>query len=488
MTNLRKARAHAERLAAAATSGDSEVWAAEARALVALDGRAWLTLDQAARVWQPERGPAVSGAAGWLGPSAGEATGFVAAVTSMHGDGRVRQRATRLLARVEGPLASLALAARLLDRAPQVRAEARRGVLLRRAPADVAAVLDVLLAGRSRLRAPDALALGRALVLDADPAADVAAALLHSERVAVRRWAFALAHERGVLTADRLLADLPAERDQWLRRAFARWVVEVAEPARLRPLLSARPVDARLVALTHLPDDALHDDELRGLLLDAAPRVREQARVRATPRGIDVAARYREALAGPGVPPRVVAACVDGLAVVGGAEDLATFAAALGHAAPRVRAAAASAVGTRAARDDVLRRLSPLLLDPSPHVALAAARALARRGAPRSTADAAWASDQPWSRRAAWRLVRGSGSWERVEADLRAAADVDPGLAWRGRVGVLTWLEHGASRTWAELSEAQGARIAGLLDGVALTDAQRRAIEFHAGLAPRGAR
>lgn len=481
MKDFPHARARAVRLAAAATHEDPDVWAAEAPGLAVLDGRAWLLLDQAARAWQPEQGAAVSGAAGWLGPSLREPSGFVAAVTSMHADGRVRQRATRVLADVEGPLASLALAARLLDHAPQVRQEAERGVLRRRAPADVAAVLDVVLAARRRWRAPETLVLVRSLV-DGGASTGLASALEQADRPRARRWALTLAHERGHLSVDRLLADVAVERDQWVRPAFARWLAELADPARLRPLLTSRAADVRLVALTHVPDDVLTDRDLLALLTDAAPRVRDLARRRATTRGIDVAGCYRAIVAGPDVPARSVVACVDGLTAVGDARDLDLLVAALRHHSARVRSAAVDGVARRAGRAEAVTTLGPLLLDTSARVALTAARALGRLGVPAAVGEDAWASPQPWSRRAAWRLSRGRGSWNRVEADLRAATDADPALAGAGLRGIRAWLEHGAATTWAVLPEEQRSRIADLLERAPVGEAQRRALLFHAGL------
>lgn len=482
MSTLRHARLHAEALAAAATHGTPDAWAAQAQQLSGLDGRDWLLLDQAARVWRAERGPAVSGTVGWLGASAAEPTGLVAAVTSLHADGRIRQRATRILAGTPGPLAAAALAVRLLDRAPQVRGEAEQGVLRRQDPLEVAAMLDVLLAGRARRRAPEALRLVRSVVLDVDAATGLAAALQHAERPRARRWALALAQERGRLTADRLLAEIPSERDQWVRRAFAEWLVELADPVGLRPLLAVPAVDARLVALTHLPDDALPDDELLELLMDPAPRVRDLARRRATTRGIELAGRYRAGLAAPGSPPRHVAACVEGLTAVGDARDLELFVTGLRHDSARVRVAAVAGVVGRAPWAEAVQSLAPLLLDPSPQVAVAAARGLVRVGAPREVTDAAWASAQPWSRRAAWRLGRERGSWGRVEADLRAATDTDPVLADAGVAGIRTWLRHGAATTWAVLPDEQRERIADLLEHAPLAPAVRREVAFHAGV------
>jgi hypothetical protein len=89
--------------------------------LSSLSGREWLVLDQAARSYRHPYSTPVSGLRGWLDERLNEHDGFVAAVTSMHVDGRFRERATRALGAVDGPLVATALAVRLLDHVPQVR-------------------------------------------------------------------------------------------------------------------------------------------------------------------------------------------------------------------------------------------------------------------------------------------------------------------------------------------------------------------------------
>ena len=172
--------------------------------------------------------------------------------------------------------------------------------------------------------------------------------------------------------------------------------------------------------------------------------MRAQARWRAGRRGLDVAAFYRDELARTDVP-RVVAACLDALGLVGDETDLATCVAHLEHPSARVRAAAVGSVLGRATPAEALRLLTPLLLDPSARVSTAGSRALVRLAAPPSVAHAAWGSHHPSSRRAAWRVVRAAGGWHRVEADLRAAADPDRRVAALGRDGLTNWLEVAAA-------------------------------------------
>jgi hypothetical protein len=79
--------------------------------------------------------------------------------------------------------------------------------------------------------------------------------------------------------------------------------------------------------------------------------------------------------------------------------------------------------------------------------------------------------------------MRGSGRWNRVEADLLAATDADPRMAGLGRSGVLNWLQSQAATTWDVLPGAQRDRIGDLLDRSGLSDGDRHRIAFHVGLA-----
>jgi hypothetical protein len=380
----------------------------------------------------------------------------------------------------DGRLATTAVAVRLLDHVPQVRDEARSAILSRLAAGNAEAALGVLLAGRGRQYAAAALESVLETLLDLLPAAQLASTLLPSRQRDVRRWAFTFGHERHLLTSQQLLAAVRSDPDQWLRAACSEWLLEVATPQQLCTLLTARTVEARLVALARIPEDALNDDDLVRLLADRAPRVREQARWRARHRGIDVAGWYRKQVAVPTNPARTLAACLDGLAAVGGTQDLAVFTARLLHRSARVRAAAVTGVSTYAAREEALAALEPVLLDSSPRVSSTASRALVRLQAPQATAEVAWTSAQPWSRRAAWRLGRGAGSWDRVEADLRAGADADAQLASLGLAGIRNWLETSAATTYAVPSDAQRERIRELLTTASVGEATLRTVAFHA--------
>lgn len=481
MMSLPEARELAVAVAAKATTGGAQDWASGANELQALDGRTWLLVDQAARAFTYADGTPISGARGWLTTTIEEPSGFVAAVTCLHVDGRFRERATYVLASMSSTIATSALAVRLLDHVPQVRVAAWQGVRQRLDLDTAPLVLDVILAGRNRQHATQALADVQETLMATVSAAELVSTLAASNRRDLRRWAFAVGHERHLLTADQLVDSARNDPDQWLRATCADWLMTDGDPSHVAALLDANSVEARLAALTRVPDTDLSDEALGDLLIDRAPRVREQARWRAQRRGIDVIGHYRNHLAQPANAPRVHAACLDGIAIVGDESDLPACVEHLDHKSPRVRAAAVNAVLGRARNEEVVRLLTPVLVDSSPRVSAAAARALARLSVPPSTAAEAWVAERPASRRAAWRLSRANGGWHGVEADLRAAADPDTHVASLGHAGISNWLAVSAATTWERLPDEQRERIAELLDAAGLSDDQKRMVAFHAG-------
>ena len=128
-----------------ATGGDESEWAFGTRLLGELDGERWLLVDDAARRGGDLSVAPVGGVSGWLSGDVAESSGFVAAVTSWHADGRFRERATRIVGESRGSLRGAALSVRLFDHVPQVRAAAIAGLTEYLAPEQAAAVLDVAL-------------------------------------------------------------------------------------------------------------------------------------------------------------------------------------------------------------------------------------------------------------------------------------------------------------------------------------------------------
>lgn len=459
-------------------SGPEQQWAAGAARLEALTGGEWVQLDGAARGYHPEHGRPVDGARGWLAASAQEPTSFVAAVTSLHVDGRIRQRATLILAERSGPVVVSALALRLLDHVPQVRETAAVGICAALEDATAGDALAVVLAGGARRYGPAALGTVVALLLEQVTAPELVALLVRNPDRRVRRWVFAFAHEYGVLTRELLLDAITSDPDQLIVVWCADWLRTRALPSDFAAMLTSSSVEVVLTAVTFAPDAELPNEKLLGWTTSRSPRIREAARRRAARRGLDVVAWWRIKVTSGSAGTR--AACIEGLAVAGGPRDAGIVQAALRDVSSRVRASATIAFAAGSTPEAVLTMLSPLLLDPSPRVTSAAARALGRAGAGPLQAKPAWASQQVWSRQAAWQLMRSGGGWYRVEADLRACIDDDPHLAAAGTTGVRNWLTTGAATTWAVLDPAQRDRIASLLNRWPGPDHPARAVAFHA--------
>ncbi|MBT9254450.1 hypothetical protein KMZ32_01920 [Phycicoccus sp. MAQZ13P-2] len=457
-------------------------------ALSDLNGTDWLALDEAARAWHDQERP-VTGpewGAALARADLGTVEGARVAVTAaLHTSGYVRADAVLVLS---GGVPSRALPAvagvfalRLLDHVPQVRAAAASLPLL--VDAEAAAVaLDVALAGSGRRHGPEAMA--RVVeALPQEPAARFAL-LRSSSRRSVRRWTLQQAYRAGLLDATFLVEAATRDRDQWVRAAAARWLARSASPSELLPLLHVPRVEAQLAALTGLPDDLLDREVLTDLLSARAPRVRAQAASRARRLGLDVEAHLRRVLADEQSLPREVAAVLSELSLSGDRRDVPAAAARSNNDSPRVRAAALAVL---AAHTDPAERpslLAPRLLDPSPKVATSAARLLARTHPGSALAREAWSSSQAGSRRAARRLQRAAGGWDRVLADVRAATDPDRGIAAVGIAGVASWLTRDAANTWQPMTSAQRSELSELLTRATLPEQTRRVVAFHAGISP----
>lgn len=481
------AAAFAVELKHAVVEGQELDWPRLARDLGRLSGREWLILDAAARSYRLGYSMPISGVRGWLGPNLGEPGGVVAAVTSMHVDGRIRERATLALAGSSGAIAVSAAAVRLLDHVEQVRTAAATSItallVAQPSPDLLIRAYDVVLAGRDRLQGSGALATLERLARRLFRQPDFINVLIGASARRVRRYGFRLANDLGILSVPRLLEAVRVEEDQLIVAWCADWLYERAAPTDFASLLEARSAFVRQVAVLRVDDSSLSDAGLLRLAADRAPRVREAARFRARKRGLDVAAWYRGQL-DPEESATRMAAILDGLLDVGDASDLPAFRAAMSDARPRIRAVALRGVATWSTREEAIELVAPMLLDPSTRVSAAASRVLARAGGPSSIADEAWESGQPGSRRAAWFLTRSRGGWDAVESDLRLANDADPELAGLGRTQLSNWLATRAATTWQPLPDSQRARIGELLDAWDGSVDLKRTVAFHAGIRP----
>jgi hypothetical protein len=453
-------------------------WEDWARRMSALDGRDWLLLDKLARRATWAQPALLHGTRGWDSLDLAAAPTPAVAAAAMHVDGRLRERAARALSGHGGPVASAVLALRILDHVPQVASAAREVVARHPVGLEVDLIADVLLQGADRRTAEgrwvelvDTLSLNTPSVLGL---------LRISRHRKARRWAVEQSLEQGLLDADTALQVASKDPDQWLRRAAAEHLTRTPSPEQLGPLLRADSVEARLTALTRVPEDLLDEATLEQLLMDRAPRVREQARWRARRRGVDVADVCRRRL-GDAIP-RVVVAALDGLTWTGNETDVPAVAELLQHPSPTVRAAAVRTFAARVPGPQATQTLAPYLDDPSGRVSGAAATVLARAGAPASVATQAWQSPLPTARRAAWRVARSAGGWTRVAADLRAATDPDSNLSGLGQDGVRGWLRDGAATTWGRPDPEDAQSMADRLPAAGLNDTEAERVAFHAGL------
>ena len=482
------AAAFAAELAHAVVDGQEEAWPRLRSELDQLSGRDWLVLDAAARSYRLNHAMPVAGVRGWLGPNLGEPSGLVAAVTSLHVDGRFRERAALALAGMSGGIAVSAAAVRLLDHVEQVRAAASQSIaamlVAQPVPDLLVRSLDVVLAGRDRFQGPAALQALERLGERQFNKHDYVELLIGAPARRVRRHGFEVANELGLLTVPRLLEAVRLEEDQLIVAWCADWLYERAAPSDFADLLDARGAFVRQVAVLRVDDTSLPDAQLLQRAADRAPRVREAARFRARKRGLDIAGWYRDQLDDPEQPATRKAVTLDGLLGAGDASDLPAFQAAMADPRPRIRAVALRGVATWSTREETINLAEPMLLDPSTRVSASAARVLARAGAPSSAADDAWDSPRPGSRRAAWFLARATGGWNAVESDLRLATDADPELAGLGRSHVSNWLTTRAATTWQPLPEHQKVRIAALLDAWDASIDLKRTLAFHAGVRP----
>lgn len=474
------ARGFAHELAHAALDGGSEGRDELLARLARLTAREWLLVDQAARTFRYESGTPVSGVRGWLLTGSNRpADAFMTLVASLHVDGRIRERATLMLADGDVPFAGSAIGLRLLDHVPQVRSVAQDRLSLLDLKHALAA-LEVVLTGEQRQHGGTATAAVEARLIAIFGGRTAYAAYLRaSESRTLRRRGFVLSRELDDLGVRELVEAACVEHDQLILKWCSDWLLAEASDLDFEPLLRARSAHVREVATLRVPDN-LARREARRMLLDPARRVREAAQFRCRRLEVDSASEYRSVL-GVSLTPGVRATALDGLRATGGAEDSVVFENALDSDSPRVRAAAIVGVAGWASASEQVRLLSPLLYDASPRVCATAARVLAKTGAT-DAAAAAWASDQVWTRRAAWRLARSGGGWSRVEADLTAASDEDSALAGLGDSSVRNWLATQAATTWGQLSIARRKQLADLLEAWPADEHYKRLVAFHAGI------
>jgi len=439
----------AERLAGTVLSLDPWAPARMRTRLARLSGRDWLRLDESMR--RQYRSP-LDDVTGWPSRLGADDGGIAAAAGSMYRDGRVREAAVAVLAGTPGPVAAAALAVRAADWVAPVRSAAAAAVRERTAAEDVVVIVPVLLAMEDRLRGR--LAAKAILAGLAAGAAGTLAGLSAAGERGSRLWALSARAGRDLLTAGELEARAMGDRDP----VVAAWCV------------------------THLDDDLLPREVLRGMLADRSGMVRAVARWRWARAGQDPGPVYRELLTAP--RPRPVAAALDGLDDLG--DDSLPEAAwpFLAHPSPRVRYAAVHAVGRHSPPGDLPARLSPALRDESGKVAGAALRYLRGYRLAPAVLEELDAAGTRRSRLTALAIRQRLSPWDRVGADLAAIGDPDPELARTGRADLLSWLRRDAATAYGRPSAEQAALIAARLAASPLTSEQRREMAFVTGIRP----
>lgn len=451
--------------------------------LAGLDGYGWLRLDELARspYWSWRQSP-LDNVADWepVLVAGTSLAGLVAA--SMCRDGHVREAAVKALGRARAPLAGAALAVRVADWVFEVRSAAWAAVSERAGADDAAAIVPVVLALKARARGREAAVSYLAKI--AGGAAVTVQALAAGGDRACELWALEALKQRSLLTADVLVDRAMRDPDPvvalWCARSLADPSGQLPAAGGLRLLASTR-ARVRAFAAAHLSDDELTHQTLQRSLLDRSASVRFVARWRWRRQYGDPAPVYRSALAGADSPGHIAAALLG----LDEERDDALPAVAvpfLTHHSPRVRRAAAQAIGHRADAQAIIEYLVPLLGDSSGKVAVAALRHLHGYALPARVLASLNAAGTPRSRRMVLSIQQHSGTWSRVHADLAAINGHDRDLAGAARADLLAWLQHGAAASYGQPDAGQSAGIARFLATSKLTDTQRREIAFVAGI------
>ncbi|MFF4811091.1 hypothetical protein ACFY03_23065 [Micromonospora chersina] len=429
-------------------AGD-EVAARSALTLVAGVSGLVVRLDRHARQ-APWSGPHQDSALRRIGARFSVATsGPVAmALASMHGDGRIRERAIAAMVDRPRPEVMPFLVLRTGDWVKPVRDRARSGLALLLADDPVGylpAVLPMSLRLDARLRGGFAVTQIRAALPSAP--AEVWRGLLGSGGRRQRRFVFDIVLAEGWLRLPDLVTYAETDWDVGIRvraaDAACREAVWTRRHDVLRRLARSGRAEVRVVALTGLVRVG-QDREAAACLDDDAPLVRAVARDAARRLGIDAREHYRTA-AGAGEP---ALGAIAGLAETGSAADAPLLRPLLTHSRARVRAQAVR--GLRLLEAVVVHEVLPLLRDPSPAVTREVATAL-------RPLTGALPPGLPWQllgdarvelRRAGYRFLRGHGVDVQLRAALVLTLDPDPRLAERGKADVTRLARDGARTTW----------------------------------------
>ncbi|MEV4513214.1 hypothetical protein AB0K00_30095 [Dactylosporangium sp. NPDC049525] len=357
------------------------------------------------------------------------------ALASVHGNGRVRERAVRAILHHPDPVLAPFLVLRAGDWVRQVRDRAGLGVavLLAEDPGTYLPVtLPVALRIQARARSRFVMNQLVAAVLAAPPA--TREALAAAGNTAQRRLVFDLDRAQGRLTLAGLVALAETDSDPRIRaqaaEAACREAVWTDQTAILRRLAGGRRTEVRVTALAGLLRLGRPAD-VAAYLDDPASLVRAVAREGARRAGTDVVAHYRATVTGATPTSGAVAGYAETVP-----SDSAPLLPLLAHPDRTVRAQAVRAVARLGGVTP--DRIAPLLRDPAPAVVREAATAL-RPLTGRLPDRLPWellTDGRPEVRRAGYRLLNGGPPLVRLRAALTLTLDPAPDLARRGRADV----------------------------------------------------
>ncbi|MEU8265273.1 hypothetical protein AB0C02_32290 [Micromonospora sp. NPDC048999] len=370
------------------------------------------------------------------------------ALASMHGDGRIRQRAIAAMVDRPCPEVMPFLVLRTADWVKPVRDRARAGLALLLADdpdGHLPAVLPMALRLDTWLRGGFAVTQIRAALLSAPP--QVWRGLLGSGGRRQRRFVFDIVLAQGWLRLPDYVTWAETDSDTGIRvraaDAACREAVWTRRHDVLRRLARSVRAEVRVVALTGLVRVG-QDSDVAAYLDDDASLVRAVARDAARRLGIDAREHHRAAVS-TGEP---ALGAILGLAETGSAADAPLLRPLLTHSQARVRAQAVR--GLRLLQAVVAQEVLPLLRDPSPAVVREVTTAL-------RPLTGALPPGLPWQllgdarvelRRAGYRLLHGHGVDVQLRAALMLTLDPDPRLAERGKADVTRLARDGARITW----------------------------------------
>lgn len=395
----------------------------------------------------------------------------VAAATSMHSDGYVREAAVRLLATMTSGEELRWLLLRCTDWVPEVRSAAIDAVRARcrsvenhpRYTGDLVGAVALIDSERFRYEEFSALRSDLGAALASPASREAVRAATHDPDRLTRRAAVRILISVEP-TIDLLRGQL-AVGDVVAASAVATELLEIPAVSDqvARFLLTARLARLRELGLWHLLAQEDDDESLvNGCLLDPAPRVRDVAQRHASGQGRNVADWYRGHLS------QYPFGALLGLGDVGGPQDLPTAQAHARSVHTRTRAAAVRVIA-RFGSPAVGPRLLEIAAADTGRVAREALAGLRRLGVSEELARVAWdrATDpttpQSGRRRMFVRLLPLASRWIATELALRALIHPDEEISELGA----SLLAHTATtwnQSWTAPTPAQLDMVRALVD------------------------